>query len=769
MPVSVVGEQTPPEELLDVLPGEDAPDESLDNSTSADEIPEEISNAIKELAKEFAGRDRWIRRWEIQKVRKNRFFWRGNQRLIWNGQEGAYQITPYQGGSTTWTSDAADRPQYLDTTNIYQAYGRIVIAALTQNLPSVRFEPSDPDAPLDIQAASAAEKLRKVIERNNDMTSLQVGLGRLLWTDGRVVAWTHYVRDKQRFGTEEVNGEKVPAGQEVIEFFGVLECKVPITIQEFRNMPYVQISIEEDIVNLKAEFPDVADEITAGAAGAADDQYERIARLSVMQGVELLTQSGDSISHLVTKQRIWFRPSAFQALGDEAIRGKVLARFPDGCRAIFAGETLCELADENPDDALAICRPLPGDGQDTPALGDILISPQERLNDFLDIQGEGYEYGIPAIWYDQKTVDIKAMQEQQSLPAAKYPCTNPMPGQPLSNQFFIEPPATISADMQKYIADLVGPHSEFLCGAPPALFGGSMEDQKTASGYAMARDQAMGQMGIVWRPMKKFYAELMSQAVRCASKNRVNDVKTGSGINSVEISLSDLKGSILCFPDTDENFPESWTQKRQVVMQVITMAATNPPLAQQILSGPDNFRMLKQYIGLDELKIPGADSSSKQLWEIQQLLKSGPQAPMPVPNPQTGQPVVNPLNNQPLMTPPQSTVPIDPIYDNHAIEFQEVVTWINSESGRTAKITNPEGFANVRLHGIEHQKAMTAPPPPTKPPSESINFKDLPPAGQIQMAGEAGIKLGPQDVMPPQVSAPQGPNTLPAPAGNSGG
>ena len=31
-----------------------------------------------------------------------------------------------------------------------------------------------------------------------------------------------------------------------------------------------------------------------------------------------------------------------------------------------------------------------------------------------------------------------------------------------------------------------------------------------------------------------------------------------------------------------------------------------------------------------------------------------------------------------------------------------------------------------------------------KPPSESINFKDLPPEGQAQMAEQAGIKLHPE-------------------------
>ena len=43
--------------------------------------------------------------------------------------------------------------------------------------------------------------------------------------------------------------------------------------------------------------------------------------------------------------------------------------------------------------------------------------------------------------------------------------------------------------------DLIGPISQFLTGLFPAIFGGNMEDVKTASGYALARDQAMGRLG----------------------------------------------------------------------------------------------------------------------------------------------------------------------------------------------------------------------------------------------------------------------------------
>jgi len=67
--------------------------------------------------------------------------------------------------------------------------------------------------------------------------------------------------------------------------------------------------------------------------------------------------------------------------------------------------------------------------------------------------------------------------------------------------------------MIRHQQDLIGPVAQFLTGMFPAIFGGNMEDVKTASGYAMARDQAMGRLGMVWRRTKQFYADVLLLAV----------------------------------------------------------------------------------------------------------------------------------------------------------------------------------------------------------------------------------------------------------------
>ena len=57
-----------------------------------------------------------------------------------------------------------------------------------------------------------------------------------------------------------------------------------------------------------------------------------------------------------------------------------------------------------------------------------------------------------------------------------------------------------------------------MLGTPPALFGASMEDQKTASGYAQAKNQAMGVKGIPWSSVQSIMARMYYLAALKAAK-----------------------------------------------------------------------------------------------------------------------------------------------------------------------------------------------------------------------------------------------------------
>ncbi len=745
-------------------PGEIAPKEgpaqNLDLNNS--ELPEELQQCLKMLVVKFAGQDKFSRRFEVKEAKRQRYYWRTMQYLLWNSKEQSFQFPFNITNGPAADQQGAEMPRFAYTTNIYQAYGLQIIAVLTQNEPTTRFSPKNPNKNADIRASEVAEDFKEVIQHNNKMSDKQIDVARLLWTDGRVCAHTRYVTDGQKFGykDEDENNEedegvtanvgpkppelsggmeeedlddestkpkREPIGQEVISFYGKLEVKVPIVCNELSECSYLQLSREVDETIMKSAFPKQASQIHAGSSGGGEDEYERIARIAVMQGTQVLNQGGDQIQYLVTDQQTWFRPSAFTAEEDEAKRAQLQKLFPDGCYVRYAGDTYCESRNESMDDHWALMHALPGDGMDRNSLGHTLMPVQDQTNDLANIRMETESYGIGDRWVNQEIVDVEAMQEQTSQPGQTFGMKVP-PGSSIADNIYREPSATVSADFDQFQQELAGPTAQFLTGAQPALFGGAMADQKTASGYAMARDQAMGRIGLVWRAMKGFYSQIYLQAIRCAAANRTEDIeqqfpsKSGQP-KTVSIMIEDLKGDLIAFPDTDETFPESYTQKRSVLMQILPLAATTPEIG-AMLSTPDNLAVIKDLIGIEEFDIPGLDSRNKQIAEIEQLLEAEPmENPMIAGNPQTSQAAAQAQQQSALSgevpTPPMlSTIPVDPIFDDHDAEFKEVKHWMNSVEGLKAKTLNPMGYENVRLHGIAHwdelqkQQAAAAPPPP---------------------------------------------------------
>ena len=333
-----------------------------------------------------------------------------------------------------------------------------------------------------------------------------------------------HFKPAERVAVPLVTGvRRVANGQEVISVVGGLELNTPVWANEMHEYPYLQWSMEVHRAKLKASYPLAADKIQMGGPQSADEIYARATRVAVSQGLPT-THPGDALFNLITFSRTWIRPWAFYSIEDKSVRDALLLLFPDGCYVAFAGDTYCESRNESMDDRWRVMHALPGDGQNRPSVGDSLVQIQERYNTLSNIQAETYEYGIPPIYADPQVLDFDALANQTAEPAAHYPARS-RPGQPLAAGFFQPAPAQVPPDLVRHQQDLMGPVSQFLTGLFPAVFGGEMENVKTASGYAMARDQALGRLGLVWRRLKTFYADVMLLSVDCFRKNRPEDAE----------------------------------------------------------------------------------------------------------------------------------------------------------------------------------------------------------------------------------------------------
>jgi len=540
---------------------------------------------------------------------------------------------------------------------------------------------------------------------------------------------------------------RVANGQEVISVVGGLELNTPVWANEMHEYPYLQWSMEVHRAKLKASYPLAADKIQMGGPQTADEVYARASRVAIAQGLPT-THPGDALFNLITFSRTWIRPWAFYAIEDKSVRDTLLALFPDGCYVAFAGDTYCESRNETMDDCWRVMHALPGDGQNRPSVGDSLVQIQERYNTLSNIQAETYEYGIPPIYADPQVLDFDALSNQTAEPAAHYPA-RARPGQPLAAGFFQPAAAQVPPDLVRHQQELMGPVAQFLTGLFPAVFGGEMDSQKTASGYAMARDQALGRLGLVWRRLKQFYSDVMLLSVDCFRKNRPEDAEIpilgpGGEFESHWIRLADLKGNIQAYPESDETFPRLKSQQRGVVQQLM---ASSDPLIQQALADPANIGFVKSVLGLSDLVVPGEDSRNKQLREIEMLMHSAPilvQAagggeqvvgegktptlretregwgtqqtstpdthnPTPDtynPTPETYNPTPETYNPTPDTYHPLPSLPVDLLFDNHGVELEECRRWANSDAGQVARIENPAGFANVRAHAEAHLRAI---------------------------------------------------------------
>lgn len=757
--------------------GEDRGTGGGEYGPNMEKLPEELQHALRELVLGFEREDSEARRHEVREIREAREFWKGLQYGWWDEENQKFSSpTDFSiPGILSKNLKEDDLPQFRFVTNIFRAYGLILIAVLSQRIPKAKFHPQSAQQPQDVATAKTASKIADLIERNNNISKKQARLAWLLFCDGGAAAYVRYVSDKARFGakqepvieqqpqeimpagyrcpacgTDTPQGDvfmgmcpdcgaklgqenfmpaesvplpvqtgmkEVPNGQEVIDYIGRLELKRPFNCREQHEMPYIQWQREIHKAKLKASFPWVADKIGAGgmAGSGTEAQYERNARLDLTGGT-----SGDSAVNKVTFTSTWLRPWAFYQLEDKDKRERLLKIFPDGCYVGFAADVYCEARNENMDECITLLDGMPGDGQSTPSLGQSLVSVQKRVNELMNILQETFEFGIASTIMDSTFRGPGNFKDQTAQPGMTY-WVKMRPGERMQDKVFQMSPAQVGAELTTHLKELTGEIAQFVSGATPSLWGGELENNDTASGYAQAKEGALGRLGLTWREMKFFHAATLLNAVECFRKNRYDDVEIPLEGKSGEwhsdwIKQADLRGNLVAYPETDEDFPTLWSEIRAVVMSLLD--STDPGI-QEVKSLPENADFIKRAIGLTELVFPGEDSRNKQYVEIDRMRG---QQPIPMGVGPDGMPLF------------QSTIPIDGFVDDNAIEHETCIYWLNSEEGMATKDEDPMWWENVKAHAQAHEAQIM---------EDAI--KEQIKAGPVgpPMSGSAGPPAGP--------------------------
>ena len=567
--------------------------------------------------------------------------------------------------------------------------------------------------------------------------------------------------------TQMDGDNREPRGQEVAEVYGKLEAKVvPINSQSVHEALAVQVSREYDVAIVKAMFPEIADKIKPGSAGAGENELDRIARINACLALEASYVTGDSMVRDCTVQRDFIRPAFFMEIENAELKNEAFETFPQGVQVIMAGETFARAFPCVLNDHVTIIQSSPGSGQNRIALLSKLVSIQKRVNNWVDLINAFFVKTVPMKWMDSTAFDVQAIQQQGNEPGG-IGSFQRQPGVGFNDLMGVEPMPTHQSALPDFIKYFIEELPQLLSHALPTLFG-SDSNTDTVGGAMIQRDQALGTLGTPWHNIQEGMCSVYRQAAQLAARcrrNQINESVPGEGI--VQVEVADLKGNILCYPEQDANFPESSTQRQARFERIVSESVTNPILG-QMLALPKNLKIAKDAIGLKDFSVPAAVAYDKQLGELKILLQSGP-----MPNPQYVQleqktqqetakyqqgvaagAVPDPQAQQllggaqkMLQSMPQlvSSVPIADT-DLHDAEASCCLDWLNAPEGRRYKngtAKEQAAYLNVHTHWAEHDKEAEAKKSkalqPLKPPTITMNVKDLPPNLAAQAAQQRGL------------------------------
>lgn len=552
----------------------------------------------------------------------------------------------------------------------------------------------------------------------------------------------------------QVGVKRTPVGAEVMTLHSALEVRTPALSASLSDFPYLHFSTEYDRSLLKAVHGSIIDSApsTVGSDGDVGELQRRV-RMTLRSRTGGVTGSYgvpyDPSNAKVTIARVWLRPYTFfrdDLPGGEEVRASLLARFPEGVSFELMGNTVIGTPEASSmDDEWVVCHAHPGEGQFRESIGDAMLDCQDASNDLLSSAIDAGRHSSSKVFADKDVVNQEAIRAAKERAGQVLPSKRPAGGLAMRDAFYETQMASVGAQHVQLQQSLINEQAQFVTGVLPAVMGQGDADLKTAAGFAMARDQALGRIGTPYRALKDFFVAIYDRAVIAFIKHRNSDTLAATGDMAKLIRLEDLRGEFRVAPESDDGYPVIPSDVRDVVMGY----ANNPDMKPAFFD-PDNYGVTKQALGPLGFKFPGEKAYDQQRREIEKLLRSKPQ---PVLDPM-GQPALD-MTGQPIV---KSSIPIDPVFDDSPAHFTAVQKWLESEEADEAKLINPLGFKNVWLHGIEHHTAIQAmqagiPPPgapmPPMPPPEM--------GGPPPMAGPGGPPPDGAPLAPPPDFNPEAP------------
>lgn len=473
-----------------------------------------------------------------------------------------------------------------------------------------------------------------------------------------------------------------PKSKICMEIYGPLNVKIPYFCRRQQDAPYLILSKEEHVGNMRSRFPLIKDKITEVV-----DYSDYDVRGRLLDGFY-----GES--NLVTVHECWFRPSFFEMLetNEQEQIDALKEQFPTGVKATFVGTRssyeLAEIEKQNVDDYWTINYIGTSQYLHGQPLGAPLVPIQEIRNDITDLTIKTVKHGIPETFADPEVLDFDEYDQHEAQPGIVYPA-KPAPGQKVSDAFYEVKTSTLSKEVQ-FLFEQNEMDGQFVVSDFPSVYGGPQEGGGTLGEYSMSRNSALQRLNLVWKALNTWWAKTMHLAVKLFIHNMKEDEKFvtklgDSSFMNVWIRMAETTGTVgKVEAETSETLPISSAQKMDMIMKLIQIGSEE---INSVLFDAQNSQFVAEALGFPAIKIPGQAQRTKQFQEIKVLLATEPID----------------LGNGEFLP----SVDIEPDVDDNG-DHIDVLKGFLVEMGSYLKVENPAGYQNCMAHLRMHveQKEM---------------------------------------------------------------
>jgi hypothetical protein len=694
-------------------------------------LDKELQDELKTILKNLQTRDQGVRDRQLRTLKLLDLYWKNIQNVFWNEQAKDWRNISDQ------TLQADLDAYYADKViNIYRAHGESIIAALSQDLPSTIFVPDDGENVNDCRTAEAWSQISALIARQQKSILILIRALYLMYNQGTIAAYVYSKTDPENgqyqvptyskreqytdfhicptCGTDltsavrmgevgenqgenqniempgpvqcpycnqlvipivETDVEEIPAitgytqqdkPRPCIEVYGSMNVRLPHFNRTQKECGYLILETESD----KEYAQDIAgDDIAIGNSG---NEYETGRWARVESDFDW-----EEAAEIVTWRRCWLRPWQFNKASSPEACKKLKKMFPKGAYFLMMNDQFVECDNESLDDHWIISQSPLSNFIHAEPLGLPVKPIQDIRSEIVILQLQSMEYGIPETWADPSVVDFEKYNKTEAAPGQVYPIKGMPPGRALSDAFTTLKTAVYPKEAEEFKKTLDA-DGQFVLGDFPSIYGGVQAGgSKTYAEYSASQARALQRLSISWKVLSVWWAQVTEKATRIFINEMREDEKfvkkSGSNWVNVWIRRADLHGKIGSVePETNSAFPMSFTQKRDALVKLMEY---KDPAVVAVITHPENAGVVSRYLGFPELYIPGDDNRNKQLNEIQDMLEG-------------------------------MQIPVDPDLDNHQIEFEAAMAWLNSPYGQDAKLTNIEGYNLVKEHARNHKEVM---------------------------------------------------------------